>query len=127
MLHPDEVMHRDRPIDGLIYSSRDMKEREADYFAACYLMPAKLLADYFSSLFSTTIPLAFNEHVAFHLAPYDPHSLLAANEKSLDRELAIARCESFAGQRFHSLSKLFRVSDAPMAIRIKELKLTRWP
>lgn len=126
-LHPDEVMHRDRPIAGLSTGIRDRKEKEADYYAACYLMPARLVADTFSKLFRTDIPLAINETVAFHLNPQDHQSLLLADSESLDRELAVARCESFAGQHFHSLSKYFRVSDLAMALRIKELKLIRWP
>src|SRR6266481_2962578 len=45
LLHPGEIMHRDRPVEGL---SRDVGRRppfevEADYFAACFLMPENLV------------------------------------------------------------------------------------
>lgn len=127
VLHPDQVMHRDLPVEGLTTKHRNRKEKEADYYAACYLMPSRLLGDMFSKLFCTTIPLAIDETVAFHLNPQDPQSLLLADDESLERELAVARCESFGTQRFNSLAKIFRVSDLAMAIRIKELKLIRWP
>ena len=127
ILHQDEIMHRDRPIGGLTLEPRPMIEKEADYGAACYLMPARLLGDMFKGLFQTKIPLVINETVAFHLYPQDPQSLTLADENSLDRELAIARCRSFNGRHFYSLSEQFRVSDLAMAIRIKELKLIQWP
>src|SRR5216684_5096953 len=45
VLHPDFVIHRDRPLMGgeRANRSRDLKEREADLFAAELLMPSKLL------------------------------------------------------------------------------------
>ncbi len=127
MIHPDEVMHRDKPIAGLTTAPRPQKEKEADYFAACYLMPARLLGDVFSKLFMTSIPLTIDETVAFHLDPHDPQTLVLADEGSLERELAVARCRSFGGNHFSSLAEIFRVSELAMAIRIKELKLIRWP
>ena len=128
ILHPKQIMHRDRPIDGYKFTNdkRPLFEREADYFAACYLMPANLLRSIFEELF-LTIPFVVNENTSFFLNHADPDTLLRADENSLDREFALARCDSFNGKFFNSLSDQFRVSDFAMAIRIKELKLVRWP
>lgn len=45
-----EAMHRDRPVDGP-YNSTDIKERQANKFAACFLMPSKLVEITFEQLF----------------------------------------------------------------------------
>ncbi|MEX0737749.1 MAG: ImmA/IrrE family metallo-endopeptidase [Pseudohongiella sp.] len=126
-LHSDHVMHRDRPVKGLTLEPRPAQEREADYFAACFLMPAQLLANYFSQFFQTSIPLSIEDTVAFHLDPNDYQSLTLADSGSLVRELAVARCRSFGGNHFNSLAQIFRVSDLAMALRLKELGFIRWP
>lgn len=128
ILHPHEVMHRDRPIDGsnLAPGSLDITEREANYFAACFLMPENLLKSVFNRLFGPE-PFVFDDAAAFHLGQGDPDSLLRSDEKSLDREFALARCTTLGGPHFHSLSEQFRVSNSAMARRLKELKLIRWP
>lgn len=124
MLHPGEVMHRDRPIKGLEYqpSTRSSSEKEADYFAACFLMPQKLVERAFELSFSTR-KFVFNDRSAFQLSPSDPGLLLWPHEDSLGRELALATAESYGGIRFNSLAKRFQVSASTMAIRIKELNL----
>ncbi|MEQ1813508.1 MAG: ImmA/IrrE family metallo-endopeptidase [Candidatus Nitrotoga sp.] len=128
LLHPNEIAHRDRPIDGSNKSGeiRPAIEQEADYFAACFLMPENLLIAQFKQLFGK-VPFIFNEASAFHLGGNDIDTLLFASNNSLDREFALARCGSYQGKQFHSLAKQFRVSDSAMAIRLKELKLIRWP
>lgn len=126
-MHTGQIMHRDRPITGSTLEARPPLEREADYFAACLLMPAQLLADYFSQLFQTKIPLSIDDTVAFHLSPHDHQSLTRADQNSLERELAVAKCRSFGGFHFDSLAQIFRVSDLAMALRLKELGLIRWP
>lgn len=129
VLHPDQVMHRDRSIDGS--GAKDLKrpleEREADYFAACFLMPVKLVTEMFKSNFMTTIPMKFDENVSFWLNPSEYDSLLRAEKDSLNREFALARCAAFNSRHFYSLADQFRVSNAAMAIRIKELDLVGWP
>ncbi len=126
-LHTGQVMHRDRPIAGLTLEARPPLEREADYYAACLLMPPQLLAHYFTQLFQTKIPLSIDDTVAFHLSPHDHQSLTFADQDSLARELAVANCRSFGGIHFNSLAQIFRVSDLAMALRLKELELIRWP
>lgn len=128
MLHLGESMHRDRPIKGLQYqpSIRPPYEMEADYFAACFLMPRKLVERAFELSFSTK-RFVFNDANAFHLSPSDPGSLLWPRENSLDRELSLATAEFYGGLRFSSLAKRFRVSASTMAIRLSELGLIQSP
>ena len=129
VLHPDQVMHRDRALDGsgLPSGSRDFREKEADYFAACFLMPLRLILEAFKYRFGSADSFIVDDRVAFHLCPSDHESLLRVERDSLDREFALANCKSFNGNYFKSLSELFGVSRTAMAIRIKELRILRWP
>lgn len=127
LLHPGHTMHRDRPIAGLSNetSSRELEEREADYFAACFLMPDKLVTAAFECTFQTKAPFVFDDDSAWWLCPDDPESLLRADTESMDRALALARAESYRGVHIVPLAKQFRVSISTMAIRLKELELIR--
>ncbi len=52
VLHEDTVMHRDRAFDGSpLQAPRAPAERQADRFAACFLMPQKLLRERFEFMF----------------------------------------------------------------------------
>ncbi len=127
IMHPGEHMHRDRPIRGLEANTtkkRPAVEQEADHFAACYLMPGKLVTRTFERLFGTR-NFTFTEAIAFHLSPSDMDSLLRPHENSLARELALATARSFNGIHFKPLTEQFGVSATTMAIRIKELDLVR--
>ena len=128
LLHPNEIMHRDRPIDGSnnLEEARPIIEKEADYFAACFLMPENLLITKFEEVFGKE-PFIFDDAASFNMNPSDPDMLLNANKDSLDREFALARCTAYNGRQIYSLSKKFGVSDSAMAIRLKELRLIRWP
>jgi hypothetical protein len=129
LLHPGEVMHRDRPIKGMTAGSvrREPREREADYFAACFLVPETLLRDALEFRFLTRIPFVFDDASAFQLCPEDPESLLRQEAGSMARALALATVERYNGRHFHSLAKQFRVSSTTMAIRIQELKMIAVP
>lgn len=128
VLHTHKVMHRDRPINekDSLNNNRPQIEIDADYFAACYLMPPKLLAEEFKKRF-LNIPLHIDENTAFWLDQYDHNSLLYADEDSLDREICVSSCENFNGVPFDSLAGFFKVSKTAMAIRLKELNLVKWP
>ncbi|WP_338805517.1 ImmA/IrrE family metallo-endopeptidase [Pseudomonas chlororaphis] len=128
VLHTGQIMHRDRALDGRpLNEPRSLEEREADFFAACFLMPDRLMRSAFRGLFCCGERLHFDDTVAYHLDPTDTNNLLYASEDSLERELALARCQRFNGRRFVSLADQFGVSVTAMALRIKELGLVRWP
>lgn len=129
LLHPNQVMHRDLPLDGssILKNDRPPEEKEADYAAACFLIPRRLLEEIFRQRFKVRDQFVFDDTTCFHLAPSDHESLLRSEKDSLDRAIALARCTRFNGDHFHSLANLFRVSDKAMAIRIQQLDLIRWP
>jgi Zn-dependent peptidase ImmA (M78 family) len=51
IMHQQSGLHRDKPIDGSAGGQRDPIEKEADYFAACFLMPEKLVCSVFKQRF----------------------------------------------------------------------------
>jgi Zn-dependent peptidase ImmA (M78 family) len=125
VLHEDETMHRDRPVKGLDTKTwaRPQKEREADYFAACFLMPEKLVKEALESTFMCSGQFIFDDTAAFWLNPSDPDALLRADAGSLDRALALSTAQSYGGRHINSLAEQFRVSVTTMAIRLHELNL----
>jgi IrrE N-terminal-like domain len=128
LLHPGEVMHRDRPIKGLegvLEYTRPLEEKEADFFAGCFLMPERLLQKTFHRLFGRNF--SFDEESAFELSPNDFAAFLRPQENSLSREMIMANAQRFNGVRFRSLAEQFSVSPKSMAIRLRELNLTPWP
>lgn len=129
VLHDDLVMHRDLPVDGTPSGSPlPPKEREANYYAACFLMPPNLTRKAFERNFQTKAPLVINDRAAFWLSASDPDSLLRADHGSLARETAVASAERFGQMHFNSLATLFGVSVGAMAIRLRELGLVKaWP
>ncbi|MCZ6803284.1 MAG: ImmA/IrrE family metallo-endopeptidase [Proteobacteria bacterium] len=128
ILHPDESMHRDRPIESLkINYKNEPKEQEANYFAACYLMPENLLRTKFKEIFLTETPLHFNENIAFWLNQDDYNSLLYSDPDSLDREFSLASCQNFNNNKHYSLADLFKVSKSAMAYRLHELGFVKYP
>lgn len=120
VLHPREVMHRDRPIDGSKVA-RSKTEREADYFAACFLMPPNLLHKIIAQTFGITPPIKIDDKIAFWLCPDEPEELVRPAIGSDICQRTLASAESFNGNHFASLAKQFRVSPTAMTIRLKEL------
>lgn len=121
-MHQGTLHHRDRPIFDL-GSARPAQEREADYFAACFLIPPKLLRQEFRLRFGTKEPLPLNDTVAFYLTRGHAQELLGFPSGTLRFARAIASATSFGSTPFVSLARHFRVSPSAMAIRLKELGL----
>ena len=121
MLHPGEVMHRDRPMQGVTIdrSLRNPVEREADYFSACFLVSENMLRDEFKRRFLTESHLEFDDSTAFWLCPQDPDSVFG--QGPLERAVTVASARTFGGGVFDSLAKRFRVSTSTMAIRLLEI------
>ena len=117
--------HRDLPIKGLEEAPTDPLEREANYFAACFLMPRGYVTDQFRQRFPSNGPLRIDDAAVAHLGIYDRDALLYPTPGSLTRERIFARAKSYAGRPFVPLAELFQVSIETMAIRIQELGLIR--
>ncbi len=128
--HKDLDMHRERPVIGGRYNAykRDTREKEADYFASCFLMPEKLVIEEFKKRFGSKIPLHIKDDVAWWISQNNPRPIQTANKGSLSREMAVASCQTFGhGRIFNSLAMQFNVSISAMAIRLRELNLIKWP
>jgi len=123
-LHPGLRLHRDRPLSGAgaPKGARPLIEREADYFAACFLAPAKLVYKAFTQRFGEP-PQALTHTFAYHLLGQGAHELLSARTGSLDFEVALARATRFGNRGFRSLAQEFGLSTHAMALRLRELKL----
>jgi len=123
VLHPREVMHRDRPVTWpTIGVKRPPIEKEADYFAACFLMPRVLVTAVIETLFGAC-PVVIDERSAFAIDMTNYHLLLNAKEGSIERAKAVARTPHFGLRHFAPLHKQFGVSASAMAYRLQELAL----
>ena len=122
ILHPNQLLHRDRPMDGSVsQTSSDFKEKQANKFAAFFLMPRKLVLQQFKYLFSTT-RIEINTQTAIGLG-LRVSELRAKCKDDRDFARIIATTENYNTKVFHSLSEQFQVSAETMAIRLKELDL----
>ena len=116
-------MHRDRPVYDVGRGPRPLEEKEADYFAACFLAPARLVIDAFRARFTSKVPLPLTDAVAFNLCGESGHALMRAGPVSYQFASAVASAQSFNGRRFPSLTEEFGISVGAMAIRVRELGL----
>jgi len=122
LLHPGQLLHRDRPIDGSEFGMlRDRQEIQADKFAAYFLMPRKLVKEAFQTFFLTD-KFVINEVTAIGMGI----QISEFRKKCKDlRDLSkmLASTEYYDNRPFQSLSKWFGVSVEAMAIRLEELQL----
>lgn len=119
-MHDMVGMHRDKAMDGSTVSS-DPQEREAEKFAAYFLMPGKLVSRTFEEIFGRS-PFVLDEDSRFALAGSLPSSNWSPRTvRDLSRLLASA--ERFNGLSMRSLAEQFRVSREAMAIRLEQLRL----
>ena len=129
ILHPNEVMHRDRAIDAPSTSNsrQSLQEREADQFASMLLMPDRLVAQRIQHSFGR-VPFVLDDITAQLLTPDDADGLFDERRHPLARAHTLASARRFGGKVFPSLAEQFGVSKMAMAIRIKELGLVaEWP
>lgn len=121
-LHPNaDRLHRDFPMDG---STRRLdlppEEREANYFAACYVMPREEIERSFQARFGKA-PLYISDDVANAVCPNEPNSLYDDDPRNTAAILA-----TFKNSRAPvSLAQEYEVSVAAMAYRLVELRLFR--
>ncbi len=122
ILHPGQVMHRDRPIAGIgsERQRREPVERDADHFSACFFIPGKLLESKFESRFGAA-PLRLDDASAFWLSPSDPSAMF--DQAGREFAFAVAGAISYGGPYFDSLAAEFGVSISTMAFRLEETGL----
>lgn len=126
LLHDQIELHRDLPLDGSQASqNRSIVERQADKFAAYFLMPGKTVKQLFKELFQTE-QFQINEYTSQLLANCSPYELRKTVHNQRDLSRLIAKCEFYNLRPFRSLSKIFKVSIEAMAIRLEELNLVKY-
>ena len=121
IMHRQSGLHRDQPIDGGAAIKRDPIEKEADYFAACFLMPEKLVR----SVFAQRFPDEVLNHEGLHFL------LNHHNDKKIEKQLkttrglsrALASLDRINGHAVLSLAQYFKVSVEALAIRLEQLGL----
>lgn len=125
LLHTGSGLHRDRAPDGSAIRSRDPQEREADEFAAYFLLPEKLVREAFLNRFLAA-PFELTDATAFALAaePLAQLKRKCRSERELSRRLASSR--QYSSRHFRCLHERFNVSVEVMAIRLEELGLVRF-
>lgn len=122
MMHDFVGVHRDKPIEGGSQSSNP-QEREAEKFAAFFLMPEKLLKSVFELLFGSA-PFVLNEETRFALAGSVPNQRGDWSPRNVrELSLVLSTAERFNGRSNTSLMNQFRVSRTAMAIRLEQLGL----
>jgi Zn-dependent peptidase ImmA (M78 family)/formiminotetrahydrofolate cyclodeaminase len=120
LLHPEmDVLHRDRPIDGSGSGTRDIREIQANKFAAYFLMPRTIVNAVFQEIFGMD-KFAIDTNSLFKVGGGSMFEFRRRhpNLRALSRFVA-----RYKGGTFQPLHKIFGVSPEAMAIRLEELEL----
>jgi Zn-dependent peptidase ImmA (M78 family)/formiminotetrahydrofolate cyclodeaminase len=113
------TLHRDRPLDGSS-TMTDIKERQANYFAACFLMPSKIVRRIFQQVYSMN-RFVVNTNTIFKIG--NGLSVEEFQSKYPDIKRRARYLSSYKGKTYQPLAKIFGVSVEAMAIRLRELNL----
>ena len=126
LLHHRLHHHRELPLHGMTEPREpaDLIEREANHFAGCFLVPSKQLKLAFAASFNVDC-LTLTDDVAFELLGAGFMSLMNGPYESLAFERLVAQAQRFRSRHFGSLHDLFAVSPTTLAIRLRQVGLTR--
>ncbi|MEO1031880.1 MAG: cyclodeaminase/cyclohydrolase family protein [Bacteroidota bacterium] len=124
ILHDQDVLHRDRPIDGSTTSKRNKTEFQADKFATFFLMPGELVRRIFKELFKTA-KFKLTDDTAFYLSngTKSPSELRKECKDLNGLAVKLALTDYYLDAPIPTISELFNVSIGAMAIRLIELDL----
>ncbi len=125
VLHRQIVLHRDRPMDGSIVTSKNREEMQADKFAAYFLMPTTLVKEVFLKIFQMP-KFVINESTALALGAGGVSRLRQKYQNTRGLARLLASTEYYSGKSFNNLAKFFGVSVETMAIRLEELDLVEF-
>lgn len=125
LLHEGTILHRDRPLIPSQNVKRNAIERQADKFAAFFLMPSKMVKLVFEEIFETT-SFRINEETVFKLGVGSIREFRkkCVDIRGLTRFLVTTR--RFGEKSITPLAVIFGVSDEMMAIRLEELGLVEF-
>lgn len=122
LLHPNLVLHRDRPMDGSnALVPTDYREIQANKFATFFLMPRLTVIEQFKKHFLSE-KFIINQNTAMLLG-YKVGDLRDnfSDRHKLARLIASTKFYNYLA--FRSLAEQFNVSIETMAIRLEELDL----
>lgn len=123
VLHPKLAAHRDIPLDHQRSDGRrDSVERQADQFAALWLMPLEPVTSAFLFRFGSD-HIILNEDTAIALNLRGLHSARQRLRSLRGLARVVAATDQYGGSQFESLASAFKVSPEAMAIRLEELNL----
>ena len=125
LMHPGIHHHRELPLAGITEPREavEPKERQANQFAGCFLVPTKQLRLAFRACFGVE-QLTPTDEVAYELLGAGFKSLMNSPYESLHFERLVAQAVRFRGRHFGALNELFQVSATTMAIRLRQAALT---
>ena len=127
LLHKQEILHRDRPINGSHSTSNvSPEEYQANKFASYFLMPRKQIRKKFLSIFGTP-EFVINQKTAELLMLNDVDTLLSQTRNRRGLARLIAGTTQIGSRRVYSLAELFGVSIEAMAIRLEEVGVVQFP
>ena len=115
------LIFRDRPVAGPTQRSNE-REREADWFAACFLMPRQLVTRLFHRNFGRE-RLGLTNETTYMLADVSLRQFKSGCRTLRDFSRQVAMADRYGESRFQPLSEAFGVSASTMAIRLEELGL----
>lgn len=124
LMHPGLHHHREMPMHGMTepYAPADPKERQANHFAGCFLVPEKQLRRAFPACFGVE-RLKLTDTVAWELLGPGGASLMNSSNPLPAFERVVAQAKYFRGRHFSALLDLFQVSPTTMAIRLRQTGL----
>lgn len=120
VLHDEVIEHRRRGYHGQ-HTKASIKEREAEMFAAAYLMPPVWVAKDLRRRFGG-LPIEVDDVLAWWLDHKDWERLLTPTA-DLERSRAVSVCTNVGNGHFRSMSEEYGVTSSAMAIRLLELNL----
>lgn len=123
IMHNGKRIYRDGPLDGKYNrSNQDWTEYQANVFAKNYSMPEELVIKVFEMLYGTN-RLIINADTLFKLNKGSMYEFKQKYPSLRNVTRLIAGTEFYDHQNFKSISKIFKVSNTAMAIRLEELRL----
>jgi Zn-dependent peptidase ImmA (M78 family)/formiminotetrahydrofolate cyclodeaminase len=125
LFHKGMVLHRDIALDGSASYNKDFRERQANKFAAFFLMPEKQIKAIFQDLFLTD-KFVIDQNSVFELRERSVSDFKAKCRDLHGLARFLATTEFYRGRSFNSISKIFKVSVGAMAIRLEELGLVEF-
>jgi Zn-dependent peptidase ImmA (M78 family) len=120
--HHGDTIHRDRPFGDIERSPRSVQEREADWFAATFLMPARQVLPKFAQSFLAD-RFVLDDDTAFALCTKPLDVVLTRLRSVRDLSLMLASAITYGGRPIAPLYRIFGVSRTAMAIRLEQLRL----